>query len=439
MKNTKNFASRWGFILASVGSAVGMANVWGFPNKLGSNGGGAFLLIYLLFVFIFSYVGLPAEFAMGRHAATGTLGAYEKAWSTRGKGAGKAGGLLGWLPLAGSLCIAFGYAVIVTYILKALVDSLVGTLMTTDTASWFGTFSSTPYSVIPYHIIVVVGTLLTLYLGAHSIEKTNKIMMPLFFVLFCVLLVRVAMLPGAIDGYAYLFMPRWEALANPQTWVLALGQAFFGLSLAGGGTLVYGSYLKKDVNVVSSARNVVVFSTLAAVLSAMVVVPAVFAFGADTQAGPPLLFIVLPQVFEEMPFGGLFCFVFFLAVACAAITSLVNLYEPPIEALQQQARLPRWAAVAIVAAVSMGVGAFIENGDAVSAWMDAVSIYAIPLGALIAAVMFFWVCPKGFASKQAQMGREKPVGAWFEFMGRYLFVPLTAIVIILGIVLGGIG
>ena len=181
MKNTKNFASRWGFILASVGSAVGMANVWGFPNKLGSNGGGAFLLIYLLFIFIFSYVGLPAEFAMGRHAATGTLGAYEKAWSTRGKGAGKAGGLLGWLPLAGSLCIAFGYAVIVTYILKALVDSLVGTLMTTDTASWFGTFSSTPYSVIPYHIIVVVGTLLTLYLGAHSIEKTNKIMMPLFF------------------------------------------------------------------------------------------------------------------------------------------------------------------------------------------------------------------------------------------------------------------
>ena len=206
MKNTKNFASRWGFILASVGSAVGMANVWGFPNKLGSNGGGAFLLIYLLFVFIFSYVGLPAEFAMGRHAATGTLGAYEKAWSTRGKGAGKAGGLLGWLPLAGSLCIAFGYAVIVTYILKALVDSLVGTLMTTDTASWFGTFSSTPYSVIPYHIIVVVGTLLTLYLGAHSIEKTNKIMMPLFFIIFLILAVRVAMLPGAVLGALMSFI-----------------------------------------------------------------------------------------------------------------------------------------------------------------------------------------------------------------------------------------
>lgn len=169
MKKTKNFASRWGFILASVGSAVGMANVWGFPHKLGANGGGAFLLIYLLFVFIFSYVGLPAEFAMGRRARTGTLGTYESAWATRGKGFGKAGGILGWLPLAGSLCIAIGYAVIVTYILKALVDSLVGTLMTADTAAWFGEFSSTPMSVVPYHIIVVAGTLLTLYLGAHSI------------------------------------------------------------------------------------------------------------------------------------------------------------------------------------------------------------------------------------------------------------------------------
>ena len=147
-KHTKHFASRWGFILASVGSAVGMANVWGFPNKLGSNGGGAFLIVYLLFVFIFSHVALPAEFAMGRHAATGTLGASEMARATRGKKMGKAGGLLGWLPLAGSLCIAIGYAIIVAYILKALVDSVVGTLMTADTASWFGSFSSGDFSLV---------------------------------------------------------------------------------------------------------------------------------------------------------------------------------------------------------------------------------------------------------------------------------------------------
>ena len=289
MKNTKNFASRWGFILASVGSAVGMANVWGFPNKLGSNGGGAFLLIYLLFVFIFSYVGLPAEFAMGRHAATGTLGAYEKAWSTRGKGAGKAGGLLGWLPLAGSLCIAFGYAVIVTYILKALVDSLVGTLMTADTASWFGTFSSTPYSVIPYHIIVVVGTLLTLYLGAHSIEKTNKIMMPLFFIIFLILAVRVAMLPGVSEGYRFMFTPRWEALKDPMIWIWAMGQAFFSLSVTGSGMIVYGAYLSKDEDVVGVAQHTALFDTIAAVVAALVIIPACFSYGLDVGAGPSLL------------------------------------------------------------------------------------------------------------------------------------------------------
>ena len=227
-----------------------MANVWGFPNKMGSNGGGAFLLIYLLFVFIFSYVGLPAEFAMGRRAATGTLGAYENAWDTRSKSAGKVGGLLGWLPLAGSLCIAIGYAVIVTYVLKALVDSLLGTLLTTDTAAWFGAFSSTPYSVIPYHIVVVVGTLLTLFLGARSIEKTNKVMMPVFFVIFLILAVRVALLPGAAEGYVFMFTPRWEALTNPMIWIWAMGQAFFSLSVTGSGMIVYGAYLSKDEDVV---------------------------------------------------------------------------------------------------------------------------------------------------------------------------------------------
>ena len=327
MKNTKNFESRWGFILASVGSAVGMANVWGFPNKLGSNGGGAFLLIYLLFIFIFSYVGLPAEFAMGRHAATGTLGAYEKAWSTRGKGAGKAGGLLGWLPLAGSLCIAFGYAVIVTYILKALVDSLVGTLMTADTASWFGTFSSTPYSVIPYHIIVVVGTLLTLYLGAHSIEKTNKIMMPLFFIIFLILAVRVAMLPGVSEGYRFMFTPRWEALKDPMIWIWAMGQAFFSLSVTGSGMIVYGAYLSKDEDVVGVAQHTALFDTIAAVVAALVIIPACFSYGVAPDNGPSLLFVTLPQVFVNMSGGRFWGTLFFLFMMFASMSTVLAVFE----------------------------------------------------------------------------------------------------------------
>ena len=158
-KKRTSFGSRWGFILASVGSAVGMANVWGFPNKLGSNGGGTFLLIYLLFIFLFSYVGLPTEFAIGRYAGTGTLGSYETAWASRHKKAGIAGRVLGWLPLIGSLCITIGYSVVVAYVLKAFIDSASGLLMTVDTTEWFNAFSTTDFSVVPFHIIVIIVTL----------------------------------------------------------------------------------------------------------------------------------------------------------------------------------------------------------------------------------------------------------------------------------------
>ena len=335
-KNTKSFASRWGFILASVGSAVGMANVWGFPNKMGSNGGGAFLLIYLLFVFIFSYVGLPAEFAMGRRAATGTLGAYENAWDTRSKSAGKVGGLLGWLPLAGSLCIAIGYAVIVTYVLKALVDSLLGTLLTTDTAAWFGVFSSTPYSVIPYHIVVVVGTLLTLFLGARSIEKTNKVMMPVFFVIFLILAVRVALLPGAAEGYVFMFTPRWEALTNPMIWIWAMGQAFFSLSVTGSGMIVYGAYLSKDEDVVGVAQHTALFDTIAAVVAALVIIPACFSYGLDVGAGPSLLFVTLPTILQDIPMGQLFAIILYMAMIFAGVSSLQNMFEVVAESLMPQ-------------------------------------------------------------------------------------------------------
>ena len=127
------FSNRWGFVLAAVGSAVGMANVWGFPAKMGANGGGAFLLAYLFFVALFSIVGLSAEYAIGRRARTGTLGSYRKAWESRNPKLGKAGGLLGWLPLAGSMCIAVGYAIIVAYVLKAFFQSVTGELMFVDT------------------------------------------------------------------------------------------------------------------------------------------------------------------------------------------------------------------------------------------------------------------------------------------------------------------
>ena len=142
MNQKKNaiFSSRWGFILSAVGSAVGMANVWGFPAKMGSNGGGAFLVAYLIFIALFSVVGLSAEYAIGRRSRTGTLGSYRKAWASRKDTLGKVGGALGWLPLAGSMCIAIGYAVIIAYVLKAFFQSVTGELMLVDTGTWFDSF-----------------------------------------------------------------------------------------------------------------------------------------------------------------------------------------------------------------------------------------------------------------------------------------------------------
>ena len=428
MKKRESFTSRWGFILACIGSAVGMANVWGFPNKLGSNGGGAFLLIYLLFIFIFSYVGLPAEFAMGRHAATGTLGAYEKAWSTRGKGAGKAGGLLGWLPLAGSLCIALGYAVIVTYILKALVDSLVGTLMTADTASWFGTFSSTPYSVIPYHIIVVVGTLLTLYLGAHSIEKTNKIMMPLFFIIFLILAVRVAFLPGSVEGYKFMFTPRWEALKDPMIWIWAMGQAFFSLSVTGSGMIVYGAYLSKDEDVVGVAQHTALFDTIAAVVAALVIIPACFSYGLDVGAGPSLLFVTLPTILQDIPMGRLFAIILYLAMIFAGVSSLQNMFEAVAESLLHKfSKLSRTAVLAILCVLCLGIGIFMEPISKWGPWMDLVSIYIIPIGATLGAISWFYVMKKDELLAAVNTGSKKERGALWYNVGRFVYVPFAVI------------
>lgn len=436
-----SFTSKTAFIIACIGSAVGLSGIWLFPYRVAEMGGAAFLIPYLVCVVLLGLTGVIGEMSFGRAMGAGPMGAFSKALEMRGvKHANALGKALGIIPTLGALGIAIGYTVVLGWFLKYLLAAGTGTLLTQpDMGAYFGDLAS-DFGSLGYHVAALAITLAVMVLGiSKGIERLNKVMMPLFFLLFLIMMVRVALLPGALDGYYYLFVPDWNALFDPKTWVYALGQAFFGLSLAGGGTLVYGSYLKKDVDVVSSAKNVVIFSTLAAIVSALVVVPAVFAFGVDPLAGPPLMFIALPQVFAEMPMGEVFCFVFFLAVACAAITSLVNLFEPPIEALQQQLHLPRWAAVAIVFVVALGVGVFIESGDAVSNWMDAVSIYVIPLGALMAAVMFFWVCPKHFAKEQAQMGRAKPLGAWFEPMTRYMFVGITAVVIVLGIFFGGIG
>lgn len=435
------FRTRLGFIIACVGSAVGMGNIWMFPYRTGEFGGAAFLIAYFIFVILLGFSGVIGEMAFGRSVKCGPIGAFTNAMELRFGEKGRIlGKVIGMIPVIGSLGIAIGYSVVVGWFLKYLWGTISGELMQAeDMGTYFGNLA-VDFGSIGWHFLGLVITFSIMIMGvSKGIEKMNKFMMPIFFIFFILLLIRVIMLPGASEGYQYMFIPRWEELGNIQTWVYALGQAFFSLSLAGSGTIVYGSYLKKDIDVVSCAGKIALFDTCAALLAGMVVIPVVFAFGLDVGSGPPLMFITLPVVFQQLPFGALFAVIFFIAVIFAAVTSLMNLFETPIEALQSELKLSRATAVCIVALIAAAVGVFIESGDAVGAWMDAVSIYIIPLGALIAAVMFFWICPKGYAREQIQMGRKKKVGKWLEPVTKYLFVGITFAVYVLGIFFGGIG
>ena len=441
MDKREKFTSKLGFVMACIGSAIGLGNIWMFPYRLGAYGGAAFLIPYFIFVVLLGFSGVIGEMAFGRGVKTGPLGAFSKAMEMRFGSKGKVPGrLIGLVPVLGSLGIAIGYSVVVGWFLKYLCSALTGSLTKVeDMGGYFGELA-VDFGSIGWQMLGLGITFLIMILGVtKGIEKMNKVMMPVFFVFFIVLMIRVVTLPGAADGYRYLFVPQWEQLGNIKTWVYALGQAFFSLSLAGSGTIVYGSYLKKDIDIVGCAKNVAFFDTCAALLAGMVVIPAVFAFGLDAASGPPLMFITLPVVFQKMPFGAVFAVIFFIAVLFAAITSLMNLFETPIEALQEQFHLSRGMAVGIIAVISAAVGIFIESGDAVGMWMDAVSIYIIPLGALLAGIMFFWVCPKGYARGQVEEGWEKPLGKWFEPVTKYVFVGITLVVYVLGIFFGGIG
>ena len=427
-KKNAQFGSRWGFILSAVGSAVGMANVWGFPAKMGANGGSAFLVAYLIFIALFGVVGLSAEYAIGRRARTGTLGSYRAAWASRDKKLASVGGLVGWLPLAGSMCIAIGYAVIIAYVLKALFNSLTGQLMQVDTTAWFESFSLTEYSVIPFHVIVVIGTLLTLLLGAKSIEKSNKVMMPVFFVVFVILAIRVSMLPGAAEGYKFMFTPRWEALKDPMVWVWAMGQAFFSLSVTGSGMIVYGAYLDDDEDVVKVAGRTALFDTIAAMVAALVIIPACFAYDLDGGAGPSLLFVTLPRILQDIPFGRVFAIFLYTAMVFAGVSSLQNMFEAVGESLEHRfPKLNRKMVLVLLGVVCLGFGLSMEPIFNWGPWMDIVSIYIIPIGATLGALSWFWIMKKEDILDEVNKGTAKPRGNLWYNAGRWLYVPCAVI------------
>lgn len=436
-----SWKTNWGFILSCIGSAVGMGNIWMFPARVSKYGGGTFLLPYFLFVIMIGLSGVIGEMAFGRAARSGPIGAFGQAMASRGKGR-RLGEAIGYIPVLGSLALAIGYSVIVGWILRYSVGSLTGTTLAPGDVDGFALAFSSMAGSFGNNFWQTVGLVITfiiMVLGiSGGIEKINKIIMPLFFLLFLGLAVYMAFQPSAADGYRYIFRIDLKGLADPMTWVFALGQAFFSLSLAGNGTLIYGSYLDDREDVTNAAWKVALFDTLAALLAALVIIPAMATAGSGLdEGGPGLIFIYLPNLFKSMPGSRVLVIVFFTAVLFAGISSLINLFEAPIAALQQQFKLSRRTSVSVIAAAALAIGLCIQG--IVSGWMDFVSIYICPLGAGLAGIMFFWVFGSDYAKKEVEKGRLRPIGPWFSFMTSYLFCGLTAAVFVLGIVFGGIG
>ena len=436
------FKSRTGFILACIGSAVGMGNIWRFPYMVSAWGGMTFLIPYIIFVVLISSTGVIEEMALGRATKGGPIKAFGDCVQMR-TGKRKAGEAIGVIPVLGSLAMAMGYTVVVGWIFRYTYLALSGKLsgMGQDMAAIGGMFDNTAsaFGNNIWLIIAMVVTVVIMAFGvAGGIEKANKVMMPLLFIMFVGLGIYVFTLPGSGAGYKYIFTLNPKGLLDIKLWIYAFGQAFFSLSIAGNGTVIYGSYLSDKENIVSSARNVALFDTIAAILAAMVIIPSMAAGGAElSSGGPGLMFIYLVNVFNGMSGGKLVGMVFYICVLFAGMSSLINLYEAPVATLQEKLKLNRVASVGIIGAAGCLVALVIQG--IVSGWMDAVSIYICPLGAMLAAIMFFWVADNKFALDAVNKGTSKPVGKWFILLGKYVLVPLAFVALVAGAILGGIG
>ncbi len=428
----KKFSSKIGFILTAVGSAVGMANIWGFPYKF-QEGGLVFLIFYLAFVILFSYVGLSSEFAAGRMSRKGSLGSYEIAFESSNKNK-RLARILGYIPLLALFLIAIGYSVIVAYVSKAFIDSLSGQLFTMPAEDWFNSFSSENYGVVTYHIVIIILTILTCIGGAKTIEKSNKIMMPTFFVLFLILVIRILFLDGSIEGYRYMF--RFDpSKLNLDTIIAAMGQAFFSLSLTGAAMVTVGSYTDDSVDLMNSSKQTGLYDTIAALLASCVMIPALSVFNMQQVGGPGLLFISLPTILQNIAFGRVFSIILYLAVIFAGISSLQNMFEPVVSSITGRFdKLSRNLALLIIGLVTIAISLNMETIDKVGHYMDIVSIYIMSIGASIGSITWFYILKKDKLLAEINKSSKKTYGDKWYKIGKYVYVPIAVVLTLIALI-----
>ena len=359
-----SFGSSFGVLVALAGSAVGLGNLWRFPYLVGENGGAAFILIYLGFVLLIGLPILLSEFIIGRRSQAAARGAFKVL--APGSGWHIAGILA---VLCCTLILSF-YSVVggwgIEYLYKAFRFDFTQT-HTAEMATMFPDFASSTFGPLVCHTLFLVITGLIVIMGVkNGIEKFSKVMMPLLFLIMIGLAVRSMTLPGAGEGINYLFKPDWSKV-HSGTFLAALGQAFFSLSLGSGMVITYGSYVKKKENVVRISTETALADTVFALIAGCAIMPAVFAFGISPGEGPGLVFTTLPYIFSQIPAGGFVAILFFLALLLAALTSSISVLEVIVAFCMEEFHLRRKGAVALCLTVLWILGALCSLSQGVLA------------------------------------------------------------------------
>ncbi len=345
MNERDSFGSKFGILVALAGSAVGLGNLWRFPYLVGNNGGAVFIILYLLFLTIICLPLMITEFVVGRRSQSNVFGAFKVL--SQGK-SGKAWGKIGFISVISALVILSFYSVVggwtVDYITQAVCFNFKEGL---DYEQTFRYSSENAFRPLIFTLIFLLFTAVVVIMGVNKgIEKYTKVMMPLLFVMVIMLAIRSLTLKGAGEGVKFLFRPDWSKFTI-DTVLSALGQSFFSLSIGCGTIITYASYVKRNENIVRLSTETALMDTLFALLAGTAIMPAVFAFGLTPAEGPGLVFVIIPQIFSQLPMGGIFAILFFVVLFFAALSSSISLLEVMVAYLIEEIHWSRKAAVAI--------------------------------------------------------------------------------------------
>ena len=438
-KKRDGFGSKLGIIAAAAGSAIGLGNIYRFPCELGNNGGAAFLLVYLAVVIFLGIPVMLSELIIGRRSQSNAVGAFKKL-------APKSGWpIVGYLGvLCGFIIFAF-YSTVsgwtLEYIVKAVSDSFVDKDLAAIEKD-FADFHNMGWRNVMWQAVFIFMTGFVVFKGVkNGIEKYAKVLMPLLFVILVVLGVRSVTLPGATDGLTFLFKPDFSKLTS-EVLISALGQGFFSLSLGMGVLITYGSYVKKSDNLTSTAFSVVFADTVIALLAGIVIFPAAFSFGINPEAGMGLVFNTIPMIFNQMAGGYLFCVIFFVLLAIAALTSTISLLEVVVAYISEQLHIKRRWATVFACVITLLVGSFAslslkENtpfiiaGRTVFDAMDFVSSnIMLPLGGLLIVIFAGWKLGKSefFAEVTNEGALKSPLKILIYLIVKFL-APLAILVV----------